>query len=55
MRCEVWGHSHTEKVCPYYGRARDSDQPVLQVGDNNTIHCSFSKYLIFSLSWTLKS
>ena len=33
MRCEVWGHSHTEKVCPYYGRARDSDQPVLQVGD----------------------
>ena len=32
MRCEVWGHSHTEKVCPYYGRARDSGQPVLQVG-----------------------
>ena len=44
MRCEVWGHSHTEKVCPYYGRARDSDQPVLQVVDNNTIHSSYSKY-----------
>ena len=31
MKCEVWGHSHTDKNCPKYGKARDSDQPVLQV------------------------
>ena len=31
MKCEVWGHSHTDKSCPRYGKARDSDQPILQV------------------------
>ena len=31
MKCEVWGHSHTDKNCPRYGKARDSDQPILQV------------------------
>ena len=29
MRCEKWGHSHTEKSCPMYGKARDSEVPVL--------------------------
>ena len=29
MKCEVWGHSHTDKNCPKYGKARDSDLPVL--------------------------
>merc|ERR1712079_563484 len=38
MRCEVWGHSHTEKVCPYYGRARDSDQPVLQLDPEELVN-----------------
>ena len=31
MKCEVWGHSHTDKNCPRYGKAKDSDQPILQV------------------------
>ena len=31
MKCEVWGHSHTDKNCPRYGKARDSEQPILQV------------------------
>lgn len=31
MKCESWGHSHTDKICPKYGKARDSDQPILQV------------------------
>ena len=29
MKCEVWGHSHTEKSCPMYGKARDSETPIL--------------------------
>ena len=29
MKCEVWGHSHTDKNCPKYGKARDSELPVL--------------------------
>ena len=33
MKCEVWGHSHTDKNCPKYGKARDSEQPILQVGE----------------------
>jgi len=31
MKCEVWGHSHTEKICPKYGKAKDSEEPILQV------------------------
>ena len=31
MKCEKWGHSHTDKICPKYGKARDSDEPILQV------------------------
>jgi len=30
MRCGVMGHSHTEKHCPLYGKARDHDQPEAQ-------------------------
>ena len=29
MKCEVWGHAHTEKSCPMYGKARDSEVPIL--------------------------
>lgn len=29
MKCEVWGHSHTERICPMYGKARDSEVPIL--------------------------
>merc|ERR1711874_463495 len=25
MKCQVWGHSHTDKICPKYGKARDND------------------------------
>merc|ERR1711868_348000 len=25
------GHSHTEKICPKYGKAKDSEEPILQV------------------------
>ena len=31
MKCEVWGHSHTDKNCPKYGKAKDSEEPILQV------------------------
>ena len=31
MKCEIWGHSHTDKICPKYGKAKDSDEPILQV------------------------
>jgi len=31
LKCEVWGHSHTDKICPKYGKAKDSDEPILQV------------------------
>jgi len=30
MRCGVMGHSHTEKHCPLYGKARDHDEPEAQ-------------------------
>jgi len=27
MKCHVWGHSHTDKFCPRYGKARDHEEP----------------------------
>merc|ERR1711974_208949 len=29
LRCHEMGHSHTEKFCPMYGKARDHDEPVV--------------------------
>ena len=27
MKCHTMGHSHTEKFCPMYGKAKDHDEP----------------------------
>jgi len=28
MRCQVWGHSHTERSCPKFGKAKDHEEPI---------------------------
>jgi len=31
IRCQVWGHGHTDKHCPNYGKARDADMEPAQM------------------------
>jgi len=28
MRCQVWGHSHTDRNCPKFGKAKDHEEPI---------------------------
>lgn len=28
MRCQVWGHSHTDRSCPKFGKAKDHEEPI---------------------------
>jgi len=38
LRCHEMGHSHTEKFCPMYGKARDHDEPeVMQPVDEKKL------------------
>jgi len=38
LRCHEMGHSHTEKFCPQYGKARDHDEPeVMQPVDQKKL------------------
>merc|ERR1712032_1348621 len=38
LRCHEMGHSHTEKFCPQYGKARDHDEPeVMQPVDKKKL------------------
>jgi len=33
MRCQVWGHSHTERSCPKFGKAKDHEEPIHHVDE----------------------
>jgi len=38
MKCHTMGHSHTEKFCPMYGKAKDHDEPeVMQPVDEKKL------------------
>ncbi|XP_023346363.1 corepressor interacting with RBPJ 1 [Eurytemora carolleeae] len=37
IRCQVWGHSHTEKHCPKYGKARDEEEPAVVINEKKLI------------------
>ena len=28
MRCQAWGHSHTDRSCPKFGKAKDHEEPI---------------------------
>ena len=51
MKCEVWGHSHTDKNCPKYGKARDSEQPILQVRLKGIYMDRFTMKELWLLLW----
>ena len=46
------GHSHTEKFCPMYGKARDHDEPeVMQPVDEKKLIAELRDKVIAMISW----
>eukprot|EP00088_Acartia_fossae_P063634 TRINITY_DN7772_c0_g1_i4.p1 TRINITY_DN7772_c0_g1~~TRINITY_DN7772_c0_g1_i4.p1 ORF type:complete len:621 (+),score=150.33 TRINITY_DN7772_c0_g1_i4:62-1924(+) len=39
MKCQIWGHQHTDKKCPRYGKSNDdiSDEPVRYIDEKQLI------------------
>jgi len=37
MRCQVWGHSHTERSCPKFGKAKDHEEPIHPVDEKKLL------------------
>jgi len=37
MKCQVWGHSHTDKICPNYGKAKDHEEPVTSIDQRKLV------------------
>jgi len=41
MKCQIWGHQHTDKVCPRYGKARDNfdnnEEPAAIINEKKLI------------------
>ena len=52
LRCHEMGHSHTEKFCPMYGKARDHDEPeVMQPVDEKKLIAELRDKVIAMMSW----
>jgi len=37
MKCQIWGHQHTDKHCPRYGKARDEEEPAVVINEKKLI------------------
>jgi len=38
MKCQIWGHQHTDKNCPRYGKSTDSEEPARIINEKHLIH-----------------
>ena len=55
LRCHEMGHSHTEKFCPMYGKARDHDEPeVMQPVDEKKLIAELRDKVMTMISWCEK-
>jgi len=48
MRCQVWGHSHTDRNCPRFGKAKDHEEPVRHVDQKRLLDGMRSQGLRFT-------
>jgi len=48
MRCQVWGHSHTDRVCPKFGKAKDHEEPVQPVDQKKLLSSLESQGMKFT-------
>lgn len=48
LKCQVWGHSHTDKHCPRYGQARDHEEPVQTLDEKKLIESMKGQGLQFA-------
>jgi len=38
IKCHTWGHQHTDKNCPRYGKSSDHEEPARVINEKELIH-----------------